>query len=115
MCLTLCARYAPSAQRATGFATSLSIILSSVLSAFIPAFNFAPTRTFVLGSTLVILATILYSTQQAAPVPPKNKAAMFEVAAARSFELAAASGRVNGRNYGGSVMRPGASKSVDTV
>jgi len=50
-----------------GFATSLSIILSSGLSWFIPAFDFSPTTAFVAGSTLVILATILYSTP--APTP----------------------------------------------
>ena len=33
-----------------GFATSLSIILSSVLSSFVPAFDFAPTPAFIAGS-----------------------------------------------------------------
>lgn len=49
-----------------GFATSLSIVLSSLASAFIPAFNFQPSLTFVGGSTLVIIATVLYSS----PAPP---------------------------------------------
>ena len=51
-----------------GFATSLSIVISSVLSWFIPAFNFEPTLAFAAGSTLVIMATILYSSPQAAAV-----------------------------------------------
>jgi UDP-galactose transporter len=42
-----------------GFATSLSIILSTVASIFI--FNFVPTIYFLLGSILVFLATYLYS------------------------------------------------------
>lgn len=42
-----------------GFATSLSIILSTVASIFI--FNFVPTIYFLLGSILVFLATFLYS------------------------------------------------------
>ena len=44
-----------------GFATSLSIVLSSVLSWFIPAFDFQPSAMFLGGSTLVICATIMYS------------------------------------------------------
>ena len=50
-----------------GFATSLSIVISSVLSWFIPAFEFMPNGSFLSGSALVILATILYSSPQAAP------------------------------------------------
>ncbi|OCT48686.1 UDP-N-acetylglucosamine transporter [Cladophialophora carrionii] len=42
-----------------GFATSLSIILSTVASVFI--FNFVPTVYFLFGSILVFLATYLYS------------------------------------------------------
>ncbi|KAJ9637632.1 uncharacterized protein PV06_09414 [Exophiala oligosperma] len=42
-----------------GFATSLSIILSTVASIFI--FNFVPTIYFLFGSVLVFLATYLYS------------------------------------------------------
>lgn len=42
-----------------GFATSLSIILSTVASIFI--FNFVPTMYFLFGSILVFLATYLYS------------------------------------------------------
>ena len=48
-----------------GFATSLSIVISSVLSWFIPAFGFEPSLAFIGGSSLVILATILYSTADA--------------------------------------------------
>lgn len=44
-----------------GFATSLSIVLSSVASWFIPAFDFEPGLAFVGGSALVIVATIVYS------------------------------------------------------
>ena len=47
-----------------GFATSLSIIISSGVSWFIPAFNFEPSLAFVSGSALVIAATILYSSPQ---------------------------------------------------
>jgi solute carrier family 35 (UDP-sugar transporter), member A1/2/3 len=42
-----------------GFATSLSIILSTVASIFI--FNFVPTIYFALGSILVFIATYVYS------------------------------------------------------
>lgn len=42
-----------------GFATSLSIILSTVASMFL--FNFVPTMYFMLGSVLVFLATYMYS------------------------------------------------------
>lgn len=42
-----------------GFATSLSIILSTIASIFL--FNFVPTMYFLLGSILVFLATYLYS------------------------------------------------------
>jgi UDP-sugar transporter A1/2/3 len=42
-----------------GFATSLSIILSTIASIFL--FNFVPTIYFLLGSILVFLATYLYS------------------------------------------------------
>jgi UDP-sugar transporter A1/2/3 len=51
-----------------GFATSLSIILSSVLSSFIPAFDFSPSMAFLGGSSLVIAATLLYSS----PAPTKK-------------------------------------------
>mmetsp|Transcript_28950 Transcript_28950/g.62259 ORF Transcript_28950/g.62259 Transcript_28950/m.62259 type:complete len:383 (+) Transcript_28950:33-1181(+) len=44
-----------------GFATSLSIVLSSGVSWFIPSFEFEPSASFVIGSSLVIAATILYS------------------------------------------------------
>ena len=73
-----------------GFATSLSIILSSVLSSFIPAFDFAPSPTFIAGSTLVILATILYSSQQeAGGSSTSSSAAQFEKGSAGMFERAA--------------------------
>lgn len=48
-----------------GFATSLSIILSTIASVFM--FNFIPTIYFLFGSILVFLATYLYSM----PDPPK--------------------------------------------
>lgn len=44
-----------------GFATSLSIVISSAVSWFIPSFNFQPDLMFILGSSLVIVATLLYS------------------------------------------------------
>ena len=73
-----------------GFATSLSIILSSVLSSFIPAFDFAPSPTVIAGSTLVILATILYSSQQeAGGSSTSSSAAQFEKGSAGMFERAA--------------------------
>jgi len=43
-----------------GFATSLSIVLSTVASVFL--FNFVPTTYFLFGSILVFLAIYLYST-----------------------------------------------------
>ncbi|KIX99102.1 uncharacterized protein Z520_05563 [Fonsecaea multimorphosa CBS 102226] len=46
-----------------GFATSLSIILSTIASIFI--FNFVPTIYFLFGSILVFLATYLYSVPEA--------------------------------------------------
>lgn len=61
-----------------GFATSLSIVLSSVVSYFIPAFGFSLRPAFVLGSSLVIGATILYSKQ---PVPVARTASDLEEAA----------------------------------
>lgn len=50
-----------------GFATSLSIILSSLVSWWLPAFGFSPTAAFLGGSALVMLATIMYSSQAADP------------------------------------------------
>jgi len=44
-----------------GFATSLSIVLSSIASWFIPSFDFTPSAAFLLGSSLVIASTIMYS------------------------------------------------------
>mmetsp|Transcript_19268 Transcript_19268/g.48158 ORF Transcript_19268/g.48158 Transcript_19268/m.48158 type:complete len:262 (+) Transcript_19268:458-1243(+) len=58
-----------------GFATSLSIVLSSLVSWFIPSFNFHPSAAFISGSTLVILATVLYSS---------NSSTSAEKASARS-------------------------------
>lgn len=51
-----------------GFATSLSIVISSCASWFIPSFDFHPTLTFVGGSSLVIAATALYSTANSTAV-----------------------------------------------
>ena len=44
-----------------GFATSLSIVISSAVSSFIPAFGFTPDPSFCLGAALVMVATMLYS------------------------------------------------------
>jgi solute carrier family 35 (UDP-sugar transporter), member A1/2/3 len=41
------------------FATSFSIIISCVISAFL--FDFHPTVTFLLGASLVVSATVMYS------------------------------------------------------
>ena len=49
MLVALVMKYADNVVK--GFATSLSIILSSALSWFIPAFDFAPSPAFVAGST----------------------------------------------------------------
>ena len=100
-----------------GFATSLSIILSSVFSSFIPAFDFSPSRAFVCGSALVIAATILYSSQQDGPRKEKESgAAMFEKAA-RMYGRADATGTLNGRSMhgAGGSLRPSAYKVLDTV
>ena len=59
MLVALVMKYADNVVK--GFATSLSIVLSSLVSWFIPSFHFAPTAMFTLGSTLVITATVLYS------------------------------------------------------
>lgn len=53
-----------------GFATSLSIILSSIFSYFLLK-DFVPNKMFLLGSTFVICATFLYGYEK--PVPPKTK------------------------------------------
>lgn len=78
-----------------GFATSLSIILSSFVSWFIPAFEFEPTAAFVGGSTLVIAATILYSSPGSAPSKPPPSPA-----------LVAAAGSSHGRAEGSSSQSP---------
>ena len=52
-----------------GFATSLSIVISSFASWFIPSFDFAPSAPFLVGSTLVITATAIYSSKQPPPPP----------------------------------------------
>jgi UDP-sugar transporter A1/2/3 len=64
-------KYADNVQK--GFATSLSIIVSGVVSYFlIPAFAFHPTPPWLAGSALVLLATYLYSlpNRPAAPAAP---------------------------------------------
>ena len=48
-----------------GFATSISIVLSSVVS-YLVLNDFTPTLLFILGATLVIVSTFLYSKPQAA-------------------------------------------------
>mmetsp|Transcript_55431 Transcript_55431/g.123908 ORF Transcript_55431/g.123908 Transcript_55431/m.123908 type:complete len:330 (-) Transcript_55431:166-1155(-) len=55
---------------AKGFATSLSILISSVASYFIPAFDFEPSFSFICGSALVITSTILYSSPQPVRTDP---------------------------------------------
>jgi UDP-sugar transporter A1/2/3 len=66
-------KYADNVQK--GFATSLSIVASGVVSYFlIPSFAFHPTPTWLAGSALVILATYLYSLP-ASPRPPGPAAA----------------------------------------
>jgi hypothetical protein len=59
-----------------GFATSLSIILSTVASVFI--FNFVPTIYFLFGSILVFLATYLYSMPEAPKPVERTSADMSE-------------------------------------
>lgn len=45
-----------------GFATSLSIIASGLISMYLlPALQFTPTLTWVMGSGLVVVATVMYS------------------------------------------------------
>ena len=100
-----------------GFATSISIVLSSFLSALIPAFDFTPTAAFVAGSALVILATIIYSSPQAGS--HVKGAAMFEAAAARSSRHTGSSTMaINGRlhsSHASGAVRPAAAKAIDTV
>ena len=100
-----------------GFATANSIVLSSFLSALIPAFDFTPTAAFVAGSALVILATIIYSSPQAGS--HVKGAAMFEAAAARSSRHTESSTMpINGRlhsSHASGAVRPAASTAIDTV
>ena len=53
-----------------GFATSLSIILSSVLSVWI--FDFVPSPTFLLGALIVIYATYIYDSPQSQELYAKS-------------------------------------------
>lgn len=84
--VALVMRYADNVVK--GFATSLSIVLSSLVSWFIPAFDFNPSGAFIMGSTLVILATVLYNSnslstvEKIVPRPPTPAAPL--VAAAGS-------------------------------
>jgi len=66
-----------------GFATSLSIVLSSLVSWFIPSFNFVPSASFLVGSSLVIAATLLYST---IPAKAASASAAADAAAARAYK-----------------------------
>ena len=50
-----------------GFATAISIILSSLISYFVLS-DFNPSVLFIIGAVLVIGATILYSVPIKAPV-----------------------------------------------
>ncbi|EXJ77997.1 hypothetical protein A1O3_09156 [Capronia epimyces CBS 606.96] len=66
-----------------GFATSLSIIFSTIASVFL--FNFVPTIYFMLGSVLVFLATYMYSmpsstgAAESTPADPSEKAPVLVV------------------------------------
>ena len=44
------------------FATSFSIVISCIISAFL--FSFRPTFSFVVGASLVVLATVMYSSPE---------------------------------------------------
>ena len=59
-----------------GFATSLSIVISSCVSWFIPAFNFHPSLSFFFGSALVMAATVMYSSGDAKRPQPKQAPAV---------------------------------------
>ena len=61
---------------AKGFATSLSILLSSLFSWLIPGLGFVPTRGFLVGSALVVAATMLYC----GSAPPPHDASKGEEA-----------------------------------
>ena len=50
-----------------GFATSLSIILTSIMSYVIPSFHFTPSTTFIFGTGIVMLATYIYNTNPSSP------------------------------------------------
>ncbi|EOD29326.1 hypothetical protein EMIHUDRAFT_99746 [Emiliania huxleyi CCMP1516] len=52
---------------AKGFATSLSILLSSALSALLPSLRFSPSPRFLLGAVLVVAATAVYCLSTDAP------------------------------------------------
>ena len=47
------------------FATSFSIIISCIISAFL--FDFHPTFSFLLGASLVVTATVMYSAPERKP------------------------------------------------
>ena len=44
-----------------GFATSISIIVTSVICIFIPAFQFNPTPLFLFGTLVVMIACCMYN------------------------------------------------------
>ena len=60
-----------------GFATSISIILSSIMSIFI--FDFSVTFLFILGSALVLVATYFYQTPPSRPEDLSRREKRFEV------------------------------------
>nr|CAH8852650.1 unnamed protein product [Trichobilharzia regenti] len=62
-------RYADNIRK--GFATSLAIVLTFILSIF--WFNFQPTILFFFGAVLVIIATVLYSAYPPATDTTNNK------------------------------------------
>jgi len=54
-----------------GFATSVSIVLSSIISYFFLA-DFHPSLLFLIGAFLVLVATFMYSKPQSAAVLPQT-------------------------------------------
>lgn len=90
-----------------GFATSLSIVLSSLASWWMPAFDFEPSKLFLAGSSLVILATVLYSSPQ-----PATATAVSPAAAAISTSGGSAPMRASSNSNGGRTvdMHPEADK-----
>ena len=53
------------------FATSFSIVVSCVLAAFL--FDFHPNGLFLIGASLVVTATVMYSAPDGAPTKPRRR------------------------------------------